>query len=92
MESCLHYENIHNMVLKHKLLGEVCLEVLAGYFPQRYREKAPVFLERFILQNHEFFTKDQVIGQWIEMLFTDVQIDPNDFGQQMITITRVADD
>jgi hypothetical protein len=80
LESCLHYENIHNMVLRYKLLGQICQEVLADYFPQRFRDKAPVFLERFILQNHGFFTEDQTIERWLDLLYSEVSFDPNDYG------------
>jgi len=68
LESCQHYEAIHNMVHRQKLLAEICFELLANYFPVKYREKVPIFLDKFIVQNQTFFKQDEAIKNWMEQL------------------------
>ena len=48
LESCLHYENIHNIIQRQKLLGDICVEILSNYFPEKFKEKSPRFIEKFI--------------------------------------------
>ena len=89
LESCLHYENIHSMIQRQKLLADICVELLANYFPQKYREKAPIFLDKFILANQTFFKTDSAIIAWMGMLETNVYFEPNDFGMEY---TQIDDD
>jgi len=56
------------MVHRQKLLAEICFELLANYFPVKYREKVPIFLDKFIVQNQTFFKQDEAIKNWMEQL------------------------
>jgi hypothetical protein len=49
LESCLHYEAIHHLVQRQKFLAEICTELLSNYFPKNYREKVPLFLDKFMI-------------------------------------------
>mmetsp|Transcript_30220 Transcript_30220/g.29525 ORF Transcript_30220/g.29525 Transcript_30220/m.29525 type:complete len:227 (+) Transcript_30220:2928-3608(+) len=72
-ESCEHYENIHQIISRQKLLAQICSEILNKYFP--IQEKAPLFINKFVDQNQEFFRKDPTINEWLMILETNVCFD-----------------
>jgi hypothetical protein len=60
------------------LLGDICVEILATYFPENFRAKAPIFIERFISQNQEFFKHDSTIVKWLELMQNEIYIDQSE--------------
>jgi len=52
------------------------VEILASYFPGKFREKAPLFIEKFISVNQEFFKNDGAILKWLELMENEVYYDP----------------
>ena len=72
LESCLHYQNIHILIERQKLLIEICVEILSNYFPELFRNKAPKFIQKFIVQNQTFFRNDEVLVKWLELMQTEV--------------------
>lgn len=48
LESCLHYENIHSLIMRQQFISDICIEILFGYFPEQFRMKAPKFIQKFI--------------------------------------------
>ncbi len=71
-ETCEHYENMHQILARQKLLSHLCNQILINYFPEAHKEKAPLFLKAFIEQNKDFFQYDQVILDWLSLLETGV--------------------
>ena len=82
LESCLHYENIHQIIQRQKLLGDICVEVLANYFPSKYKDKVPIFMTKFIVQNQDFFKKDEAIISWLNLIQTEVYFEPDDYEME----------
>jgi len=76
MESCLHYENIHHMIQRMRFLGKICVEILERFFPEKFRAKAPMFIDKFITQNQQFFKYDSSIQKWLDLMETEVYFDP----------------
>lgn len=69
-ETCENYENIHQILARHRLLSYLCGEILNEYFP--IPEKAPLFIKAFIQQNQDFFKHDPEINDWLSLLETGV--------------------
>ena len=75
LESCLHYENIHSLIMRQQFISDICIEILCNYFPEQFRMKAPKFIQKFITQNQEFFRSDDVIVKWIELMEREVNFE-----------------
>jgi hypothetical protein len=90
LESCLHYEYIHNLIQRQKLLGDICIEILGNYFPEKFREKAPIFIEKFISRNQEFFKYDESIVKWVELMETEVNFDSQDYDALPASLNNVS--
>ena len=58
-ETCEHYENMHNIIHRQRLLAQLCTQILSEYFP--IPDKAPLFIKAFIEQNQDFFKFDEVL-------------------------------
>ena len=75
-ETCEHYENMHNIIHRQRILAQLCSQILQEYFP--IPEKAPLFIKAFIEQNQEFFKMDPVIQDWLSLLETGVSFLPDE--------------
>lgn len=51
------------------------MEILAKYFPEQYRAKAPIFIERFISQNQDFFKHDCTILKWLDLMQNEIYLE-----------------
>jgi len=74
------------MIHRHKLVSDICLQLLTNYFPPKFRTKVPMFLDKFIMQNQELFKHDSVILDWLKIFETQVYFDPNDYFMEYAQI------
>mgnify|MGYP006999879193 CR=1 FL=1 len=76
-ENCESYENIHQIMMRHNLLGFILKEIFAK-MREPLKEWAQNLLEDFVNENQDFFKYDEVMLGWLNVIEIGVWLENED--------------